>query len=188
MTRKCMLWLVAWVVLGCGACQSPAPTGRSHTLLRQRSVTPAVAFSAAEQALRERFRIQVRDPVAGLLRTEPVITEAPPEPARVVDTLRTRRRVRKVVEVRVEPEGDGVAIGCKAVIEENQAREHRLFAREHSLSDVPSDTPADREAAVTAEQDAVWRVIRRDKTLEGQICQAINELLSEPGPRAGGPP
>jgi hypothetical protein len=155
--------------------------------MRQRSVTPAAAFEAAERAVSERFRVMVADRARGLVRSAPVLADATLSPKRIGDRLGRPRRVRKTVEVRVEPEGDGVSIGCKVLIEENQAGAHRLFAREHGLSDVPSDTPADRGAAATAEQDAVWRVTGRDRALERQICRSIGELLGESaGSSSGG--
>ncbi len=176
--------LLRWVavpVLACGGCASPAPTGRSHTLLREAAVTPAAAFAAARQAVGERFRIRLSDPAAGLVRSEPVMAEAPPAPGRIDTTLGKPRLVRKTVEVRIEPEGDAVTIGCKVIVEENQAGAHRVFAEEHAISDVPSETPADRGAASTPEQEAVWRVTGRDRELERQLCRAISELLARGG-------
>ena len=187
MIRKSGLWLVGLALSCCGACQTAPATGHSHTLVRQRSVSLAAAFEAAERAVSERFRVMVADRAKGLVRSAPVWAEAAPSPERIGDRLGRPRRVRKTVEVRVEPEGDGVSIGCKVLIEENQAGAHRLFSREHGLSDVPSDTPADRGAAATLEQDAVWRVTGRDRALERQICQSIRELLDEAaGSSSGG--
>ena len=186
MIQKRVVVLVAGVGLLCGACKSPGPSGRSYSLTRHSSVAAGRAFAAAEQALGERFHIRVRDPGEGLLRTEPVMETAPREDGRLGDRLRTPRRVRKSVEVRIEPEGDGVAIGCKALVEENQAGAHRAFEREHALSDIPSDTPADWGAGATAEQEAVWQARGRDRDLERQICRAIDEILAqrtEPGPQ-----
>jgi hypothetical protein len=180
MMRLRLFGVVCVGLVFCGACNQAAPSGRSYTLLRQDSVTMAAAFDAAERAVKERFRVAERDPAAGLLRTAPVLRSAPAEGTRLGDTLRTPRRMRTTVEVRVNREGDGVAIGCKALIEENQAGAHSLFVREHAISDVPSDTPAERGAAATNEQNAAWKPAGRDRALEREIVRAIGELLGQP--------
>ncbi len=161
-------------------CEGPSPTAQSHTPLRQRSVSPAAAFAAAEQVLGERFPIQVREPRNGLLRTAHIDTVSSGPSGRLTDGLSTPRRVRKSAEVRVEPADDGVKIWCQVVVEQNETSAHRMFAQEHSLSDLPSDTPADAEGATTAEQNTVWRYKGRDRQLEREIRRAIQELLAAP--------
>ena len=109
MTRTCIgrQWIVLLAALtgaGIGACRTPAPTARTHTTLRHRSTRPEAAFAAAEQALRERFRIELRDPKRGLLRTAAIETRDRVRGGRVGDALGTPRRVRKTAEVRVEPD------------------------------------------------------------------------------------
>jgi hypothetical protein len=54
-----------------------------------------------------------------------------------------------------------------------------MFARTHSLSDRPSDTPADWEGPATAEQNTVWRVTGRDRALEREIRRAIRDRLPQ---------
>jgi len=171
--------LMALATVITGACEEPRPTAGSYTPLRQRSVSPATAFAAAEQALGERFPIETRDPQSGLLTTAAVDSRAAQASRRFGDVLSTPRRVRKTARVRVEPAGDGVNIWCKVIVEENETGAHALFAQEHSLSDIPSDTPADRDGATTTEQNSVWRYKGRDRRLEREIRRAIQELLTE---------
>lgn len=171
-------FLIASAAVVTGACEEPRPTAGGYTPLRQRSVSPAAAFAAAEQALGERFPIETRDPQSGLLTTAAVDSHAT-QASRFGGVLSTPRRVRKTARVRVEPAGDGVNIWCKVILEENETGAHALFAQEHSLSDVPSDTPADRDGATTTEQNTVWRYKGRDRRLEREIRRAIQELLTE---------
>lgn len=184
MTRTCIgrRWMVLLAALtgaGIGACRTPAPTARSHTTLRQRSTRPEAAFAAAEQALRERFRIELRDPKRGLLRTAAVETRDRVQGGRVGDALGTPRRVRKIAEVRVEPDGPDVSIWCRVTVEQDDTNAHQLFVQDQGLSDIPSDTPPDREGATTARQHTVWRAKGRDRQLEREIRLAIQELLDE---------
>lgn len=48
-----------------------------------------------------------------------------------------------------------------------------MFRHDHRVSDIPDDTPIDRDAATTTEQNTVWRTIRRDKAAERRILEAI---------------
>lgn len=169
----------------CVGCSTPLAPEGSFTVMRQQNATKAAAFDAAERALQERFRIETRNELAGVLKTEPQFETSVQHTGRLGDRLGASRRVRKSVEVRIRPEGEDIVVACKARIEENQAEAHRAFATEHRISDVPSDTPADREAAATSEQEAVWRTTGRDKALEREICDTIDELLSRPPPGAG---
>lgn len=164
-------------VLTLAACESPAPTGRSHTALRQQSTTAAAAFAAAEQALRERFRIEVRDPKRGILRTSALETRERVQSGRMGDALGAPRRVRKIAEVRIESLGDDVNIWCRVTVEQDDTGAHQLFVADQGLSDIPSDTPADREGGATARQNTVWRTTGRDRQLEREIRLAIQELL-----------
>lgn len=55
-----------------------------------------------------------------------------------------------------------------------------MFASDRSGSDTPGDyTAINRDAATTTEQNTVWRTVRRDKSVERNILNAIAE-------RAGG--
>jgi len=185
MTRSCTrrplsALLVGLVGIGVGACESAAPTVGSHTALRQRSTSVETAFAAAEQALRERFTLEVRDPKRGILRTAAVETRDRVKGGRVGDALGTRRHVRKVAEVRIEPEGGDVNIWCRVTVEQDDTDAHEMFVQDQGFSDNPSETPADREGGATARQRTVWRAKGRDRELEREIRLAIQELLGRP--------
>ena len=179
MNRRWLALVGAIAAVAVAGCRTPAPTARSHTTLRQRSTTPEAAFAAAEQALRERFRIEVRDPKRGLLRTAAVETRDRVKGGRIGDTLGAPRRVRKVAEVRIEPDGRDVNIWCRVAVEQDETDAHQLFVQDQGLSDIPSDTPPDREGSATARQNTVWRPRGRDRQLEREIRLAIQELLDK---------
>jgi hypothetical protein len=51
-----------------------------------------------------------------------------------------------------------------------------MYAADRSGSDLPGQqTAIDRDAATTAEQNTVWRTLRRDTAAERQILDAILE-------------
>ncbi|MFQ5491708.1 MAG: hypothetical protein ACE5GE_13400 [Phycisphaerae bacterium] len=180
-SRVCLSGTLFMVVVsGCaGPAGGPSPSMRRYTMLREVGISQSSAFAAAEQALARRFRIELRQPKAGLLRTVPVSSVEQRSSATLSAALGVQSPVRRYVEVRVLAEGGDVTIGCKAIVQENQAVAHRTFERERGLTDIPSDTPADREAGATMEQRAVWKTTGRDQTLERDICRSIEQILRD---------
>ena len=94
------------------------------------------------------------------------------------DLIGVPRLVRKVATIQVTGSDASAEVWCKVVVEVCETQEQRLFAQEHALDDLPTATAADRGGATTPEQNAVWRVIRRDKGTERALRRAINELLN----------
>ena len=183
MTTRLMVPAGAMVALFLAGCETPQPAARGVAApLRQQAVSPAAAFAAAERVLEEHFVIRTRDAPGGYLRTAPVESRAPQASGRMSDPLAAPRRIRKFAEVQIERSGDGVNIWCTVRVEQYETEAHGLFAQEHSLSDLPSDMPPDRDGATTAEQNAVWRSRGRDERLERQIRREIQELLAQPPP------
>jgi len=144
-------------------------------------VSPDAAFEAAELVLLDHFSIRTRDPGSGYLRTDYTETQGPHRGRRLGDALGAPRRVRKHAEVRVEPAGNGVNVWCKVLVEQFETDSHDMFAHEHSLSDLPSDTRVEADGATTPAQNAVWRPAGRDTLLERQIRREIQARLSGNG-------
>ncbi|UCG15821.1 MAG: hypothetical protein JSV19_11055 [Phycisphaerales bacterium] len=168
-------WLVGLWVAGCA---SPAPSKLNYGMMRIESASRAEVMPAAEQAVREHFRIATTDPAAGVIEAHPLEGSEPGRTRRAGDMLGAHRRVRRVAQVRVVDAEDGVNVFCKVLVQQYESDERRLFAREHALSDTPIETPAAAEAATSAEQNATWRARGRDKVLERQILQAIDERIA----------
>ena len=167
----------AWVA----GCASPPATKLNYAVTRVEAASQDVAMAAAEQALREHFRIARVDRAAGLIECAPVESQEAVRSGRIGDVLGASRRVRRVAEVRVEDLGDGARVFCKVLLQQYETEERRMFDREHALSDVPSETPAAGEAATLPQQNATWRTRGRDKVLERRILQAVHELVAAPG-------
>ena len=163
------------VGLWVAGCASPAPSKLNYGMMRIESASRAEVMPAAEQAVREHFRIATTDRAAGLIEAQPREGSEAGRTRRAGDVLGAQRRVRRVAEVRVMDADEGVNVFCKVLIQQYESDERRLFVREHALSDAPTETPAADEAATSAEQNATWRTCGRDKVLERQILQAIEE-------------
>jgi len=131
-------------------------------------------MDAAERALIELgYQIARRDPAEGVLTTQPI--EAPSDLATNRPTnWSSRGKARRIAEVRVHSDGGETRYYCRVMIQEQAAQGHRMFAADRAPTDTPGDyTAINRDAATTSEQNTVWRTMRRDKSAERRILDAI---------------
>jgi len=143
-----------------------------HVQQRERGA----ALDDAEAALIDLgYQIERRDPAEGVITTQPVEAQAGLDSTRPA-SLSSRPKARRIVEVRVQNDGGATKFFCKVLIQEQTSQAHRMFASDRSGSDTPGDSTAiNRDAATTAEQNSVWRTLRRDKSAERNILNAITK-------------
>lgn len=84
-------------------------------------------------------------------------------------------KYRRIVQIYVEEVDHVLKIFCKVVNELRMTETHRLLAYDQVTSDTPAQTPIQRDAATTPEQNTVWQKIRRDKPAERRILAQILE-------------
>jgi len=89
------------------------------------------------------------------------------------DRLSLRGEMRRVAQVRVGTSEGGVKVFCRVAVQRQTTEAYRMFDRDRRVSDVPGDTPIERDAATTPEQNTVWETVRRDMTAERLILQNI---------------
>lgn len=170
-----MLWICGW------GCNLPSQRGVAFQRQRLQGVSYSAAFDAAERALLEHFRIELRDPEAGILRGAPAETVLGAERSGLIsDTLGTPRRSRRLALLRIHADGDDVEITCRVLLQQNEAAAFRVLHRGWGVEDQPTETAADREAATTMEQNTVWRTKRRDRAMERLILASIRDQLGQP--------
>jgi len=136
----------------------------------------SAALDAAEASLIDLgYKIERRDPTEGVITTQPVEAQAGLDSTRPA-SLSSRGKTRRIVEVRVQNDGDATKVYCKVLIQEQTTQAHRMFDADRTGSDTPGDyTAINRDAATTTEQNTVWRTLRRDKAAEREILNAITE-------------
>ncbi|MGD2108591.1 MAG: hypothetical protein PVI86_04280 [Phycisphaerae bacterium] len=160
------------IALTLGGCASTGASPLSYGLRRIEGGDRAAVFEVAETVLVDLgFRIDRVDGSAGLISTHPAWESQRSDGS--MPRISSRDRLRRVVEVRVEDRAETVNVYCKVLIQEQVTGAHRMFAYERSGTDLPGETPIEREAATTEEQNAVWQTIRRDKGAERRILEAI---------------
>ncbi len=176
------IWIPAVTCLS--GCLEPEANTVSFQRQRLADVSYQVAFDAAAQALGERFHVSHRDAATGVIRGESRRTadDRDPEPADVRPLsapLGVPRRFRRVAELRVRRDGDGIEFSCRIRVQENRADTVRMLRREHGVYDQPYDTPIDRDAGTTEAQNTVWRNRRRDREMERSVLSAVREIIGD---------
>ena len=176
--RNSKLYLAGFLAVGAAGCVEPKATALNYSVLRLSGAPEAAVFDAAALALEEHFTIRRHDRAAGILEAVAIETVGTGSRGRLGDVMAIPRRERRTAEVRVESVGSMVKVFCKVLVQEHDSQAHQMFGREHALDDLPADTPAEREAATTTEQNAVWRTKRHDRELESRILRAVPQQVS----------
>ncbi len=166
----CFCWLFA------DGCVSAGVSLLNYSVRHVQGGDPAAAFAVAQVALINLgYKIDKSDRATGVIVTRPIPTTASAERIHARTRLRSSSRLRRLVQVRIA-QGPGVInVYCKVALQEQTTEAHRMFRRDHAISDVPGETPIDREAATTEEQNTVWQTVGRDKAAERRILDTILE-------------
>ena len=132
------------------------------------------AFAAATAVMAKHYSIALADPDTGVITSRPKSVNIGGErllggsPAREVATITLRRQKNQVMAT--------VAVDVQR---EGAAADRRLGgAYSDSYSSVPHDTPAEHEAATTAEQNDMWRTVDRNKAAERKMLDELYRVLN----------
>jgi len=122
------------------------------------------------------YEIARRDTAGGVVVSEPMGIDRSGK-----RTVRADNPLRKVAEVRLAGGANQLKVHCKVLIQEQATDSFSFQMSDRSGDDVPGHhTAIDRDAATTAEQNSVWRTVRRDKTAEREILDQITEPADTP--------
>jgi hypothetical protein len=139
-------------------------------------------FDAARMAMRERFVIGFDDAATGVIQARPESAELPSDPTRPLSSgFNVPPRGRRVAEIQVRRGSGGVDLLCRVILQRYDTTAVRAHQLERMSDDQPGATPAERDAGTTAEQNAVWADVERDRDAERQILASIREILDRKG-------
>jgi len=165
-------------VLLWSACAAPAPSPLTFTVRQSPTDDWAALLDIAQAALTsEGFEIDQVDSSTGLVSTKPLPGSAS-EAAGRGQQISSRGGLRRVATVRLTRVGEATNVYCKVVVEEQTTEAHRFLFQDERGSDLPTETAIERDAATTAEQNTVWRMVRRDTAAERRI---VDDILSRAG-------
>lgn len=159
-------------------CQSPDAAMSGYNARHLASVETAQVFTVTRHVLEGYgFAIRRADIDRGWMVTQPARAHEL-EAAAIRDILGREADERRVVTMRVLPESAGATVYCKVEVQQPYSDEFSLYSDAHKPSDTLSDTPIDRDAATTDEQNTVWRTRRRDRDLERSLLDAVVQAVS----------
>lgn len=166
--------LAAVLVAGCTA-PGPAPRPEQERVIA--AATPEQVLAEATAILRREFgRVHV-NAEARQVTTDPVEFSTERESGTVRDLYRGRSVMRRAAHFQVGQRG-GTTVARLRVDVERQDTERRAAVPPAGsrLSDLPGqDTPIDRDAATTAEQNTVWTFVRRDTRLASALLEELQD-------------
>ncbi len=167
------------ITLSMSACQQPSASGVRFTKQAVRGVAYDSVFSAARDAMRERFDIASENQNTGVIVARPKGAELPPDPTRPFsDKFNVKHQGRRTAEFRLRQSEEGVVLSCRVMLQRYNTSAVRAFELDRTTDDQPSATPAQRDAGSTPEQNAIWVNVHRDRDMERQILASTRELLN----------
>jgi hypothetical protein len=159
------LALSAVVLAGCQATEP-------GTTLSLGKVGYDKAFVAAEKVMSQYFSVAAADDAAGTVACRPK-----PAPAKAEGLLRAPP-ARHVATMRLRRSGEEVVAHVTVAVERQEAAAHRqLRMIGADREPVPLRTPAELDAATTAEQNDEWAARGHDAALERAILRDLYEAL-----------
>lgn len=95
--------------------------------------------------------------------------------------------------LRFRRRGDSTVAEVRVEIEREDTHRQTLFFQASRLTDLPSYAPIQRDVAITAHQNIIWTLVRRDRRLERAVLnelrdwaasrtRAIEDIAAEPPP------
>ncbi len=146
------------------------------------NVSQDEAYAASRYAMGQWFRIVTEDPIRGYLESAYEEGTQRGGTGRMRDAaVNYPNRVRRRAMMRVEPRGSGCSVQCRVAVQRLDTADHRVFRQNDQFGDVPNQTPIDRDAGTTAQQNQVWTDLPRETSREREILALVRERVSNGG-------
>lgn len=146
------------------------------------AASPDEVFLAAQTVLRREFGPIKVDPEARRLTSRPVEFHTSSSSGTARDLYGGRSTMRRTAHFLASTHGDDTVARLRIEIERQDTARREAFQpdRDWRLSDTPGQTPIERDAATSSEQNAVWTYIRRDRRLERELLGELEEEFAPP--------
>lgn len=175
---------LASIVSGCSGLGSSEIDRRGRSQGWSQITLPNVAadeaYAAGRYAVSQWFRVVEDDPSRGTLASAYEEGTQRGGTGRIRDAaVNYPNRVRRRAMMTVEPRGTGCVIKCRVAVQRLDTADHRMFRQNNQFGDVPNETPIDRDAGITPQQDQVWTDIPRDTSREKEILAIVRDRVSK---------
>ncbi len=143
------------------------------------ATSPDDVFLTAQIILRREFGPLNIESDARRLVTQPVEYQTSSDSGTARDFYGGRSTMRRVAHLAVAKRGDGAIARLRIEIERKDTARQEVFQPERSrISDAPSQTPIERDAATTTRQNTVWTFVKRDRRLERALLVELQEQFA----------
>lgn len=147
---------------------------------------PDSVARAAEVVLRREFGRLASESTRRRLLTEPHVYSTTSDSGAARDLYRGPSTLRSIATLLVTSRDSGSLTQVRVDVErEDTARSEAFQPESYRLSDAPSRTALERDAATSTRQNTVWTFVKRDRKLERAILDEIADRLGGPTPSAG---
>lgn len=148
------------------------------------TASPDQVFQAVQPMLRREFGPLSVDLDTHRIVTHPVEYQTSSDSGTARDLYRGRSTMRRVAHFHVGRRGDGSIARLRVEIERKDTDRREVFQPDQNrLSDAPSQTPIERDAATTTAQNTVWTFVKRDRRLERALLAELQQQFA-PEPAA----
>lgn len=146
-----------------------------------RGAEPSEVFDSAQVILRREFGPLVADRDAWRIATLPAEYQTSSDSGTARDLYRGRSTMRRTAHFSVNRHAEGAVVRLRIDIERQDTERREAFHPEaQRMSDAPSQTPIERDAATSAQQNAIWTFVRRDVRLERELLAELQERFAPP--------
>jgi len=153
-----------------------------------RNTSLAGVFDAGEEALREHFGAVRVSHGRGAIEAGPESFTQRGGTARVTDpALRPTYQMRRFGTLWIAEDENGVIVNCQVRVQRLDTTDYRSLKTHREFNDLPTETPIDNDAGLTADQRQAWTELARDQTMERQILGAIYRRLHGAAPVENSP-
>lgn len=168
--------LICLLVTGCAG-------GADTRRFQSRAIpdaSPDAVFNAARVVLHREFGALDAQPAHRTIVSQPVNYQTNSASGSARDLYRGQSAMRQIAHCRVEQRGPAAVLMLRIEIQRQDTERGRVASRdsETRLSDAPSYTPIERDAATTESQNTVWTFVRRDTTLERELLTEVQDQFA----------
>jgi hypothetical protein len=148
--------------------------------------SPEEVFRAAQIILRREFGPLTVESDGHRLVSQRVEYRTSSESGTVRDLYGGPSTMGRIAHFAVAQRGDDTVAGLRIDIERQDTTRQEAFQPDrYRISDAPSQTAIERDAATTTRQNTVWTFVKRDRQLERSLLTELQEQFApepaEPG-------
>ncbi len=161
-------------------CTQGLETRSSHSRIIP-AASPDEVFRAAQVILRREFGRLTIDAQARRVVSQPVEYRTSSGSGTARDLYGGRSTMRRIAHFAVAPREDGAIARLRIEVERQDTTRQEAFQPDrHRLSDAPSQTPIERDAATSTRQNTVWTFVTRDRRFERELLAELQEQFAPP--------